>query len=155
MISILQVRYGDGWVAFSSDPEDVAPAFNGGSGEHYEFFRADHPFPMGWGRTPDAALGALRWEADLYQSDPDAYRCCLADQEAKHPRPPKRETGIPAVHSPLRSLGGCAVTNVHEDGTFVCTEVNGHAGDHVARDMLGKVVRTWPASPPPSDGSGA
>lgn len=81
MITICEDRYGRGWVAWSADPEDAPPGFNGGDAEHWEFYEREHTFCLGWGRTPDEALAALRREVARFQADMDGYRCRLRYQE--------------------------------------------------------------------------
>jgi hypothetical protein len=83
VISILEDRYGRGWVAWSCDPEDVDVRFNGGDPEHYDLYRAKLSYPVGWGFTPDAARDALLRERKRYEGFTDfgGYTTCLADQE--------------------------------------------------------------------------
>lgn len=80
MTTICEDRYGRGWVAWSADPEDAPPGFNCGDSEHDAFYRREHHFPMGWGRSPDTALVALRREVERYKTEYKVYTCRLLDQ---------------------------------------------------------------------------
>lgn len=83
MTTILEDRYGRGWLAFRCDPEDIPEGLNGGDAEHFQFWRKAHSYPIGWGRTPNDARDALDRETARYQQDTDGYRCCLDDQRAE------------------------------------------------------------------------
>lgn len=79
-VTICEVRYGSGWVAFACESDEVPALFNGGDADHLAFCRAAHPYPMGCGMTPDQALAALLREQAAYRADSGGYRCCLDAQ---------------------------------------------------------------------------